>query len=146
MVARLIIALICLAGAISAGDAAERLSGRTRVIDGDTIVVAGITVRLKGIAAPEVTHGGEAEELGGVEAAEFLHELAHDRTVVCELTGERTHGRRVGYCAIAGKDLGESVVRAGLARDCPRFSGGRYARNESPAAKQLPLPSYCRPR
>ena len=79
--------------------AAERLVGRTRVVDGDTIVVAGVTVRLKGIAAPEIAHAGDLGERGGIEAAEFMRELAEGRTVVCELTRERTHGDRPGSIA-----------------------------------------------
>ena len=39
----------------------------------------------------------------------------------------RTHGRRVGICYQQGKDIAEALIRAGLARDCPGFSGGRYA-------------------
>ena len=39
--------------------AGERLAGRAHVLDGDTIVVSGIHVRLKGVAAPEVAHFGE---------------------------------------------------------------------------------------
>ena len=66
-------------------------------------------------------------------------------TVMCDLT-RRTHGRRVGWCYIDGQDVAEALIRAGLARDCPRFSGGQYAAAETPAARELPCPSYCRPR
>lgn len=45
------------------------------------------------------------------------------------------------------------MVRAGLARDCPRFSGGRYAVIEAQAAAagatiqdSYGLPRYCRAR
>src|SRR4051794_19417347 len=48
--------------------AGERLAGRAKVIDGDTIVVDGIHVRLKGVAAPEVAHFGRGGEPGGEEA------------------------------------------------------------------------------
>ena len=72
-------------------------------------------------------------------------ELVEGETVVCDLTEERTHGRRVGWCYLDGQDIAEALVRAGLARDCPRFSGGRYAAVETAAARELPFPSYCRP-
>ena len=101
---------------------AEALSGRCQVTDGDTVRVGGIAVRLKGIAAPEMS------EPGGTAAREFLVQLAEGRTVVCDLTQERTHGRRVGLCRLDGQDIAEAVIAAGLARDCPRFSGGRYSR------------------
>jgi endonuclease YncB( thermonuclease family) len=39
--------------------AGERLAGRAHVLEGDTIVVSGIHVRLKGMTAPEVAHVGQ---------------------------------------------------------------------------------------
>ena len=67
-------------------------------------------------------------------------ELVEGETVVCDLTQERTHGRRVGWCYLDGQDVAEALVRAGLARDCPRFSGGQYAAGETVAATGLPFP------
>jgi micrococcal nuclease len=132
--------LLLLAGAAPAADAAERLAGVARVVDADTLDVAGVRVRLKGVAAPELA------EPGGDEARAFVAGLAEGRTVICELTGERTRGRRVGHCYRDGRDLGAEVIAAGLARDCPRYSGGRYAAAEPEASRRLPFPSYCRPR
>ena len=57
----------------------------------------------------------------------YMVELVEGQTVVCDLTQERTYGRRVGWCYLDGQDIAEALVRAGLARDCPRFSGGQYA-------------------
>ena len=115
------------------------------MLDGDTIAVGGVTVRLQGVAAPELDHPnlGIEQEPGGPEAAAFMRRLVEGRVVTCELTGERTHGREVGVCYRDGRDIGAAVIEAGLARDCPRFSRGRYAELERPAAKGLPLPSYC---
>ena len=133
---------LVLAGTASS---AERLSGRAHVLDGDTITVGGVTVRLQGVAAPELDHPGLKieQETGGPEAATFMRRLVEGRVVTCELTSERTHGRKVGVCYRDGRDIGAAVIEAGLARDCPRFSWGRYAELERPAAKGLPLPSYC---
>jgi endonuclease YncB( thermonuclease family) len=129
-----------------AASAADRLVGRARVIDGDTLAVAGVHVRLKGVAAPEVAHPGHPGEPGGEAAAAFMAELVEGRTLVCELTGERTHGRRVGRCFLEGRDVAGELIAAGLARDCPRYSQGRYVAVEPEAAHRLPLPDYCRPR
>ena len=119
---------------------------RARAIDGDTIVVGGIHVRLKGLDAPEIEHPGQPEpEPGGPEAAAFVHQLVDGRTAVCELTQERTHGRRVGFCSVGGQDVGEAVIRAGLVRACPRYSR-RYVDLEQPAAAKLPQHGYCEPR
>jgi endonuclease YncB( thermonuclease family) len=126
----------------------EALQGRAHVLDGDTISVEGVHVRLQGVAAPEIPHEGlgiEAEP-GGEQAAAFMRRLVEGQIVVCELTGERTHGREVGVCSREGQDIGAAVIEAGLARDCPRFSNGQYAELERQAAKSLPLPGYCEAR
>ena len=138
----LFLALMLLAASVSAG---ERLVGRTHVLDGDTIVVAGIHLRLKGVAAPEVVHPGDAGEPGGEEAKAFMVDLVEGQTVVCDLTQERTHRRRVGWCYRDGQDVAEALIRVGLARDCPRYSGGRYATADQPAAKELPCPGLLHP-
>jgi endonuclease YncB( thermonuclease family) len=119
----------------------------TYVRDGDTIVVGSMPIRLNGLAAPE------GDEPGGAEATEAMLELVQSRTLRCELDGERTHDRCVGVCYLNGEDVGEAMVRQGLARDCPRFSGGRYGEAEVQAAahgatigRAYALPGYCRPR
>ena len=132
--------------------AGERLAGRAHVLDGDTIVVSGIHVRLKGVAAPEVAHFGEPGEPGGEAAKAFMVELIEGETVVCDLTQERTHGRRVGWCYRSGQDIAEALIAAGLARDCPRFSrravrGGRGAGVAGAAVPGLlPAEVAARPR
>ena len=66
--------------------------------------------------------------------------------MVCDLTQERTHGRRVGWCYLDGQDIAEALIKAGLVRDCPQFSEGPYAAAETAAARELPFPGYCRQR
>jgi endonuclease YncB( thermonuclease family) len=79
-------------------------------------------------------------------------ELVQGRTLRCELDGERTHDRCVGVCYLNGADISEAMVRGGVARDCPRFSQGRYAKERQAAAagatigQAYTLPGYCRPR
>ena len=124
------------------------LTGKvTFVRDGDTIEVAHLPVRLNGLAAPE------GHESGGSAATRAMRGMVLGRIVRCELDGERTHDRCVAVCYLAGQDISETMVRAGLARDCPRFSGGRYRGAEAQAAAagatiggSYPLPGYCRPR
>jgi endonuclease YncB( thermonuclease family) len=81
---------------------------------------SGANGRLKGVAAPEVAHFGEPSEAGGEEAKK----LVEGETVVCDLTQERTHGRRVGWCYRDAQDITAELIAPGLARDCPRFSSG----------------------
>lgn len=117
----------------------------TYVRDGDTIELGSMAIRLSGLAAPEW------DEPGGTEARKAMVKLVRGRTVRCELDGTRTHERCAGVCYLDGTDISLVMVRCGLARDCPRFSGGRYAEAErQPAAngaaigRAYPLPGYCR--
>ena len=114
----------------------------TGVPAGDTVEVDGVPVRLQGIAAPprRMPFGGDATAFMGL--------LVMEREVTCRLTGEKTRGREVGVCVWDGVDIGRVIVREGLARDCPRFSRGRYAEDERNAKKTglldaYPLPDYC---
>lgn len=116
---------------------ARTLVGRAHVLDGDTISVDGVHVRLQGLAAPEL------KEAGGQNARRFMTDLIEGRTVTCQLTGERSYERLVGICFYRQQDVAQQLVEAGLGRDCPRFSGGRYALAEVDASKHLPFPSYC---
>ena len=119
----------------------------THVRAGDTVEVTGLPVRLQGLAAPELS------EPGGEAAARALWMLLHGQEVRCELTGERSHERCIGVCSVSGTAVAAELVRAGAARDCPRFSGGRYADAERAAARDgagiaeaYRLPGYCRTR
>jgi endonuclease YncB( thermonuclease family) len=91
--------------------AGERLAGRAHVLDGDTIAVSAIHVRLKGVAAPEVAHFGEPGEAGVEEAKRFMVELVEGETVVCDLTQEITHGRRVGWLPRRSEHRGRAGQR-----------------------------------
>ncbi len=116
----------------------------THVRDGDTIEVEGIAIRLQGIAAPE-----RGDPLGR-RATAAMKALVAGRRILCRPDGSRSWDRIVARCFLAGRDIGEIMVRLGLARDCPRYSGGRYAAAERaadrPIAEVYPLPSYCLPR
>lgn len=72
-----------------------------------------------------------------------MQSLVLGKSVRCELNGEKTYKRFVGICYLEAKDIGISVIEAGLAIDCPRYSGGRYAEFENPRSG-IKLPGYCR--
>lgn len=115
----------------------ETLTGVvTHVRDGDTIVVNETPVRLSGVSAPE------RNEPGGLEATEFMARYL-GKVLRCELFG-RSYDRMVGICSLDGEDIGASVIRAGYALDCPRYSKGRYSKLDSPALRAVyKLPRYC---
>jgi endonuclease YncB( thermonuclease family) len=115
----------------------EWVEGPAYVKDGDTVVVAGTTVRLKGVDAPEPADKYGREATVGMQAivGNWLR---------CGLTGEKTYGREVGYCTNAADlDIGEAIIKKGLALACECFSD-RYVRFEQPdAVARLPRASYC---
>lgn len=120
---------------------AEDLQGTvTHVRDGDTIEVGNVPIRLNGLHAPELG------DPGGNRAATFMRDLILHKAVTCSLTGEKTYDRFVGTCWLDGADIAGELVAAGLGRDCPRYSGGRYAALELDSARSMPLPGYCKPR
>ena len=111
----------------------------TKVRDGDTIEVGKVPIRLSGISAPEMN------EPLGPKSKSFMTDLVMGKRVRCELDGSKTHDRFVGVCYLDEKDIGATVIANGLALDCPRFSGGRYAEYEvEGAAAAMKLPGYCR--
>ena len=123
---------------------AEEITGTvTHIRDGDTIEVDGTAIRLQGVAAPEM------HEPGGHEARGYMVEMVLHQEVACDLTGERSHDLPIGVCqllqkpTVGGGDLGAMIISVGLARDCPRFGGGRYRELETEASRALPLPAYC---
>jgi micrococcal nuclease len=109
----------------------------THVRDGDTIEVGKVPIRLNGVSAPEL------DEPLGQQSKTFMQDLVSNQAVRCELTGEKTYDRFVGTCYIEGKDIGISVIEVGLALDCPRYSGGRYAVYEM-VGTGIVVPVYCR--
>jgi endonuclease YncB( thermonuclease family) len=115
----------------------KSVEGPAYVKDGDTVVVAGVTVRLKGVDAPE-----QADKYGP-DATEGMRDIVGD-WLRCGLTGEKTHDREVGYCTNAAhQDIGEAIIKKGLALACECFSD-RYVPFEQPdALARLPRASYC---
>ena len=111
---------------------------QVQIRDADTIVVSGTPVRLNGVDAPEL--GTRA----GRDARRWMVNYLDGRSIECELNGERTHDRWVGICYADGEDIGAALISAGHALDCRRYSGGRYAHLETPAARsRIRRANYC---
>ncbi|WP_210333028.1 thermonuclease family protein [Rhizobium sp. RHZ01] len=92
------------------------LRGRYWVIDGDTIVINNIRMRLAGIDAPELDHPW------GQRSKWALIQLCKGRTVTARIKPELSHDRMVAECFLPdGRDLGAELVRSGLALDWPKF-------------------------
>ena len=109
----------------------ESLQGVVRnVVDGDTIDVSNVRIRICGIDAPE--HG----EPGYEKARAALSQMIKGRTVncipvgagsVCDGRSKRfNHKRLVAQCLVGGKDIAAWMVKTGHACDWVKFSGGAY--------------------
>ena len=128
---------------LAAFEVQSSLSGRvTDVRSGDVIVVEDIPIRLNGVAAPPIL-----QAMGG-DAKAFMQWLVLDKDLRCDLNGEQSRGRFIAICYLDDIDIARTLIREGYARDCPRFSGGRYARDEAEAKPSgiqdlYPLPDYC---
>ena len=119
------------------------LFGRAEVIDGDTLRIGDVKVRLNGLDAPEMdTYVGKAARLG-------MLEIVDGRKLECDLNGEVTYDRMVGSCYLAngdnaGADVALMLIQQGLALDCARYSGGRYATEETAfAVAHIERAGYC---
>ncbi|MBK8209177.1 MAG: thermonuclease family protein [Rhodospirillales bacterium] len=111
----------------TAAAAAEPIAGQARVIDGDTIVVAEVRVRIFGIDAPEsrqsCTAGDGHDYFCGRVAASALAEKIAGRPVTCRPRTTDRYGRTVAVCFDAGdEDLGAWMVRAGVAIAYRKYS------------------------
>ena len=111
----LLVAVLALPGCASAPVGGGEVRGHVaRVGDGDTIVVRTgrreVRVRLHGVDAPE--HG---QPWSG-RARRFTAELAGDRDVVLRVWDTDRYGRLVADVLLPdGRDLGDELLRAGLA-------------------------------
>jgi endonuclease YncB( thermonuclease family) len=107
-----------------------RIEGHAWVVDGDTIEIEGIPIRLFGIDAPEMDH-----PWGWMARVEMIL-LCDGRMVRCIPDGSTSHDRLVARCFLPdGRDLSAELVRRGLALDWPKFSGGAYRSLEPPGAR-----------
>jgi endonuclease YncB( thermonuclease family) len=99
--------------------AASPVSGRAIAVDGDTLRLDGRRVRVLGIDAPELeqscTDAAGAAWDCGKAARDFLAGVLRGADVVCEPQGRDRYGRMLARCRAGGADIGESLVKAGLA-------------------------------
>lgn len=122
------VVLPLLAAVLTAPTHAEpaRIVGPARVIDGDTIDVGVVRIRLHGIDAPEA--GQQCRRANGTSwqcgtaATERLAELAQDREVKCHARERDAYGRVIGECWAGDVNMNAALVGEGLAWAYRRFS------------------------
>jgi micrococcal nuclease len=107
------------------------LRGSCWVVDGDTIIINEVRIRLAGIDAPELDHPW------GKQSKWALVKLCKGQVVTARLRPELSYDRVVADCYLDdGRDLAAELVRSGLALDWPKFSGGKYRHLEPTDARK----------
>ena len=107
------------------------LTGKCFVVDGDTIRIGRVNVRLAGIDAPELDHPW------GQKAKWELVQLCKGQIITAQIEPEKSHDRVVATCYLPdGRDLSAEMVRRGMAIDWPKFSGGKYKYLEPDGIRQ----------
>ncbi len=112
--------------------AADNLTGQASIIDGDTLEIHGNRIRLWGIDAPESSQlcrdQDSLQYRCGAQAANDLDKFVAGRPASCIPISLDQYGRTVATCSVDGADLGEWLVRNGLALDWPQYSKGRFGK------------------
>jgi endonuclease YncB( thermonuclease family) len=113
-----VVALVAIGAAVFR-PAAAPISGRADVIDGDTLRIGAVRVRLTGLDAPEIDQtctDASGRDWGcGREAKAYLADLADKRLISCRPSGRDRYGRTLAKCAADAADLGAAIVTAGWA-------------------------------
>jgi endonuclease YncB( thermonuclease family) len=108
------------------------VGGSAFVVDGDTLHVAGQTIRLKGIDAPEMkqscTRGDKPYRCGETAKSALIGWIAN-KPVACRASGHDRYRRVLATCSVDGRDMGSWLVSEGLAVSY----GGEYRREETQA-------------
>ncbi len=104
----------------------DPIIGPARVIDGDTIDVGSVRVRLEGIDAPELgqscgQRGGGTWNCGSA-ASNALEKMIGNQTVDCTPSGTDKYGRTLGLCRAGAIDLNSEMVRRGFAWAFVKYS------------------------
>lgn len=118
---------VFLTGAALAGDRDGDVSGMARVVDGDTLDIAGTRVRLEGIDAPESAQKCRSAWWPGrwrcgLAAERALKRLVRGQTVRCLRQGVDKYRRLIGVCYVNGKDINAEMVRLGYAWAFTKYS------------------------
>jgi len=107
-------------------DRPSAVSGTAHVVDGDTLVIDDVRIRLEGIDAPELGQSCGRALVGtwgcGVEAKAHLQRLIGPAPVTCAGRGTDVYGRLLGHCSVPGTDLNAAMVRDGYAWAFVKYS------------------------
>ncbi len=129
--------LVLSGGALRANIGEAGIKGPMRVIDGDSIEVAGVRIRLHAIDAPESDQNCETEQGTDWACGGWITKAVSDRysgvTARCTSLDTDRYGRTVARCEALGSDMGAWLVGQGMAFAYVRY-GADYVGMERAAA------------
>lgn len=112
-------------------------TGQASVIDGDTLELHGMRIRLAAVDAPEARQSCRRDgELWpcGRRAAFALADLIGERTVTCRWRTKDRYRRPVARCAVGGTDLGGWLVENGWALAYRKYGADYVSQQETARA------------
>ncbi len=141
---RRIITALALAVTLAANCAASA-SGHVVIIDGDTLKIDGMTIRIVEIDTPETFRSRcENELVLGLKAKERLAQLVRGGAdVTYKSTGIDRFGRTLGHVFAGSVNVGEVLMREGLALRYEKGSEAKAARLKVWCGPPAELPLYA---
>ena len=111
---RLFCIVLLLVSNVAIGD----ITGSAYVIDGDTIDISDVRIRLNGIDTPEIEQICRTNGLiwhCGIEATKVMRHLTKGKTVACIGNTNDRYGRLIANCFVGNLNLNATMVEAGMA-------------------------------
>lgn len=111
------------------------ISGKAKVIDGDTIKINNQKIRFSGIDAPESNYRGreqfcfidDSKISCGKLSKKFLTNYVKENDIFCEINDKKDqYKRNLGECFLNRLSLSKLMVRNGYAFDYEKYSKGKY--------------------
>ena len=116
--------ILAILAEVQGGDT-NAITGRARVIDGDTLDIGGKRIRLHGIDAPErdqICERAGQQWACGQAATGTLRAKVEDALVSCVEIERDRYGRIVAVCHGASEDVNATMVRVGMEVAYRRYS------------------------
>jgi len=119
---------------------ADDITGPAKVVDGDTLRIDGIRVRLHGIDAPESRQvcGSSGENWAcGHMATLRLQDMTDGQSVTCKGSKQDRYGRKIAVCYVGDLDLNARMVRSGWALAYRRYAKDYIDEEEQAQAESV---------
>ena len=94
------------------------ITGTADVLDGDTIDISDVRIRLNGIDTPEIEQTCRTNGLiwhCGIEATKAMRHLTKGKVVTCIGAIKDQYGRLIANCFVGDMNLNATMVEVGLA-------------------------------